>query len=72
MTLCMLQGDLGVAGGFKELSSKLKLQASSQLIGLPTSHTCFFQLNLPHYTSLENMTAGFMRALKECKGFGFG
>ena len=57
------------AGGFKELSNKLKLQASSQ--GLPTSHTCFYQLNLPHYTSLQDMTAAFTMALKECNGFGF-
>ena len=58
------------AGGFKELSSKLKLQASAQ--GLPTSHTCFFQLNLPHYTSLQEMKAAFTMAVKDCNGFGFG
>ncbi|KAL0039317.1 hypothetical protein WJX79_003044 [Trebouxia sp. C0005] len=58
------------AGGFQELSSKLKLQTSSQ--GLPTSHTCFFQLNMPWYSSVQEMTAAFTRAMQESKGFGFG
>jgi len=58
------------AGGFEELSSKLKLQASSQ--GLPTSHTCFFQLNMPRYSSAQELTAAFTRAIQESKGFGFG
>ena len=58
------------AGGFEELSSKLKLQASSQ--GLPTSHTCFFQLNMPRYSSAQELTAAFSRATQESKGFGFG
>ncbi len=60
----------GATGGFQELSSKLKLQASSQ--GLPTSHTCFFQLNMPRYSSAQELTAAFTRAIQESKGFGFG
>jgi len=65
-----LAGAAGAAGGFQELSSKLKLQASSQ--GLPTSHTCFFQLNMPRYSSLQELKAAFTRAIQESKGFGFG
>ncbi len=58
------------AGGFQELSSKLKLQPSTQ--GLPSSHTCFFQLNMPRYASLQAMKAAFTTAIEESKGFGFG
>lgn len=60
-----------VAGGFNELSSKLKLQAADST-GFPTSHTCFFQLNVPNYKSLEEMQTAFTRAMEESKGFGFG
>lgn len=60
------------AGGFAELSSKLKLQSSPQTQALPTAHTCFFQLNLPHYKSLEELTAAFTTALNESQGFAFG
>ena len=32
---------------------------------LPLSHTCFFQLDLPRYTSKENMVAKFLYAITE-------
>ena len=57
------------AGGFPDLPQQLQLHTSHQK--LPTSHTCAFQLNLPHFLSLEDMTAAFETALTESEGFGF-
>lgn len=39
---------------------------------LPTAHTCFNQLDLPQYSSLEVMKHKLLLAIKECnQGFGF-
>ena len=39
---------------------------------LPTSHTCFNQLDLPEYESLDVLRSRLVMALEEChSGFGF-
>lgn len=37
-------------------------------VNLPTSHTCFFQIDLPNYVSEENMEKKIMTALNMCGG----
>lgn len=39
---------------------------------LPTAHTCFNQLDLPEYPSVEVMRSKLLMAIRECsEGFGF-
>jgi len=39
---------------------------------LPSAHTCFNQLDLPEYTSRQELSDKLMLAIKETSGFGFG
>jgi len=39
---------------------------------LPKTHTCFFQIELPPYTSVENATEKILYAVRNCRGFAFG
>jgi len=38
---------------------------------LPTAHTCFNQLDLPKYTSEDQLRERLLTAIRECEGFGF-
>lgn len=39
---------------------------------LPAAHTCFNQLDLPEYTSYEQLVSALTTAVNECStGFGF-
>ena len=66
--------------GFKELTGMRGIQKFSifrQKIEddkmLPCGHTCFNQLDLPTYSSLEVMKTKLLLAVNEgYKGFGFG
>jgi len=44
----------------------MKLRSSSDNT-LPVSHTCFFQLELPKYSSLEVMKSKILYAINECR-----
>lgn len=35
--------------------------------GLPTAQTCFFQLRLPHYTSMEILDERLKYAINNCR-----
>ena len=67
-------------GGFKDLEGmrgpqrfQIHLASSAKPESLPTSHTCFNQLDLPKYASEEKMRERLLLAIKECsEGFGFG
>ena len=39
---------------------------------LPTAHTCFNQLDMPEYSSEEELERKLTTAIKETTGFGFG
>ncbi|MBS94012.1 MAG: hypothetical protein CL799_06180 [Chromatiales bacterium] len=39
---------------------------------LPSAHTCFNQLDMPEYTSEEELERKLTIAIKETSGFGFG
>jgi hypothetical protein len=41
-----------------------------ELLGLPKSHTCFNQLDLPEYETKEIMEEKLRFAITECSGFG--
>eukprot|EP00252_Welwitschia_mirabilis_P004840 TRINITY_DN1516_c0_g2_i1.p1 TRINITY_DN1516_c0_g2~~TRINITY_DN1516_c0_g2_i1.p1 ORF type:complete len:1132 (+),score=250.60 TRINITY_DN1516_c0_g2_i1:168-3563(+) len=60
--------------GFSGLSSKFHIhRAFTDLSWLPTAHTCFFQLVLPPYSSLEMMHARLVTIIEGhiAEGFGF-
>ena len=64
-------------GGFAALSSREELRPftivrSGMTHSLPTSHTCFNQLDLPAYESFDKLRKMLLTALNEgCEGFGF-
>jgi len=39
---------------------------------LPIAHTCFFQIEMPEYTSVENASEKLLFAVRNCRGFAFG
>ncbi len=58
--------------GFSELQPQLQICASGEPNSLPTSHTCFNQLCLPTYDSMENLQRSLSLAITEgAQGFGF-
>jgi len=59
-------------GGFEALPLRFQLVRSFESESrLPTTHTCFFQLVFPAYTSYEQMTARFEQAVSGgCGWFG--
>ncbi|KAJ7562340.1 hypothetical protein O6H91_03G065200 [Diphasiastrum complanatum] len=60
--------------GFSGLSSKFHIHRFYQDVSfVPQAHTCFYQLLLPPYSSLEMMNKRFHTILEEdkCAGFGF-
>jgi hypothetical protein len=64
--------------GFSHLQGNNEIQKfsihriSAQIDSLPTAHTCFNQLNLPDYSSYENLLKCLTLAINECAtGFGF-
>ena len=59
------------AGGFGDLSPRLNISPKRGTAGLPTSHTCFNQLCLPVYTSMEQLHDALVIAISEGnEGFG--
>jgi len=64
--------------GFKALvgmsgPQKFQIYKAHDTTRLPTAHTCFNQLDLPEYTSLEELRKYLMLAVREgSEGFGFG
>ena len=60
--------------GFAGLPSKFHIhKAHTDLTWLPTAHTCFFQLLLPSYPSLEIMNSKLYAVIEGhiFEGFGF-
>ncbi|KAK2161321.1 hypothetical protein NP493_1590g00048 [Ridgeia piscesae] len=59
-------------GGFSELSPHFQISALPEYERLPTAHTCFNQLCLPDYESMESMHKALLTAVNEGnQGFGF-
>ncbi|XP_033636147.1 apoptosis-resistant E3 ubiquitin protein ligase 1-like isoform X2 [Asterias rubens] len=58
-------------GGFGELSPKFQIIAAPTHGTLPTAHTCFNQLCLPTYDSIEHLQKALVLAINE-GGEGFG
>ncbi|XP_022090891.1 apoptosis-resistant E3 ubiquitin protein ligase 1-like [Acanthaster planci] len=58
-------------GGFAELSPKFQVIAAPTHGTLPTAHTCFNQLCLPTYDSIEHLQKALVLAINE-GGEGFG
>ncbi|CAD5122031.1 DgyrCDS10484 [Dimorphilus gyrociliatus] len=59
------------SGGFSNLVPKFQICASNSFAVLPTAHTCFNQLCLPGYESLQQMKHCLTVAINEgCQGFG--
>ncbi|XP_071079014.1 apoptosis-resistant E3 ubiquitin protein ligase 1-like [Haliotis cracherodii] len=59
------------AGGFGELNPNIQLSSSPTYNTLPTAHTCFNQLCLPDYDSIENFHRSLLLAINEGnQGFG--
>ncbi|XP_071161964.1 apoptosis-resistant E3 ubiquitin protein ligase 1-like isoform X1 [Mytilus edulis] len=60
-------------GGFKDLDPNFTISFTSYSTNsLPTAHTCFNQLCLPSYTSMEQMHKCMITAITEgFQGFGF-
>lgn len=58
-------------GGFKELNPRFTITSTPSRGRLPTAHTCFNQLCLPEYSSVEQFHTSLMIALNE-GGEGFG
>ncbi|KAI0220593.1 Apoptosis-resistant E3 ubiquitin protein ligase 1 [Lamellibrachia satsuma] len=59
-------------GGFCELCPKFQITALSEFERLPSAHTCFNQLCLPDYKSMESMHKAMLLAINEGnQGFGF-
>lgn len=58
-------------GGFSELNPKFQITAAPTYNTLPTAHTCFNQLCLPDYDSIEKFHKALMIAINEgSQGFG--
>ncbi|KAJ7550191.1 hypothetical protein O6H91_07G087700 [Diphasiastrum complanatum] len=60
--------------GFAGLSSKFQIHKVYQDVSwLPSAHTCFYQLHLPPYSSLEMMYERLHTLLEDhvVEGFGF-
>ncbi|KAL5008817.1 hypothetical protein ScPMuIL_014398 [Solemya velum] len=58
-------------GGFMELNPKFQLTAAPTFNTLPTAHTCFNQLCLPDYDSMEQLHKLLLIAINEGnQGFG--
>nr|XP_006821499.1 PREDICTED: apoptosis-resistant E3 ubiquitin protein ligase 1-like [Saccoglossus kowalevskii] len=58
-------------GGFSDLSPRFQISASPTYCTLPTAHTCFNQLCLPSYDSIEQMQKALLVAINEgSEGFG--
>ncbi|XP_077997335.1 apoptosis-resistant E3 ubiquitin protein ligase 1-like [Glandiceps talaboti] len=58
-------------GGFAELVPKFQISAAPTYGNLPTAHTCFNQLCLPLYDSLEHLQRSLLVAINEgSEGFG--
>lgn len=59
-------------GGFGELCPHFQISALPEYERLPTAHTCFNQLCLPDYESMESMHKAILMAINEGnQGFGF-
>nr|XP_037870320.1 apoptosis-resistant E3 ubiquitin protein ligase 1 isoform X2 [Bombyx mori] len=58
-------------GGFQELNPRFQLSPAPTSGALPTAHTCFNQLCLPHYDSYEQLVRALLWAINE-GGEGFG
>eukprot|EP00039_Didymoeca_costata_P004014 m.70982 g.70982 ORF g.70982 m.70982 type:complete len:976 (+) comp12189_c0_seq3:69-2996(+) len=57
-------------GGFKNLKPKLAIMYSGSHNSLPSSHTCFNQLCLPSYDSMEGLQRALETSITEgCEGF---
>lgn len=53
--------------------SRFSIHRMPRKEGLPTSHTCFNQLDMPEYQSFELLQEKLLLAIREgCEGFGFG
>ena len=51
---------------------KFSIHKSSETHLLPTAHTCFNQLDLPNYSTAEELSAKLLIAIREGnEGFGF-
>ncbi|XP_064623307.1 apoptosis-resistant E3 ubiquitin protein ligase 1-like isoform X2 [Lineus longissimus] len=58
-------------GGFTELSPKFQIAAAPMFGVLPTAHTCFNQLCLPDYESVQQLHRSLLIAINEGnQGFG--
>lgn len=57
-------------GGFRT-TRPIRIQASSEVDKLPNAHTCFYQLDLPRYSSIDIMREMLLLALRE-GSIGFG
>ncbi|KAK6183620.1 hypothetical protein SNE40_011062 [Patella caerulea] len=58
-------------GGFSELQPKIQLSSTPMFNGLPSAHTCFNQLCLPFYDSIEQFHHSLLLAVNEgSQGFG--
>ncbi|XP_041353724.1 apoptosis-resistant E3 ubiquitin protein ligase 1-like isoform X2 [Gigantopelta aegis] len=58
-------------GGFSELNPKIQISYSPTYNALPTAHTCFNQLCLPDYESIEQFHSALLLAINEGnQGFG--
>ncbi|GAB1610051.1 apoptosis-resistant E3 ubiquitin protein ligase 1-like [Argonauta hians] len=58
-------------GGFSELNPKFQISATPTFNTLPTAHTCFNQLCLPDYDSIDKFHQALMIAINEGnQGFG--
>ncbi|CAI9739768.1 apoptosis-resistant E3 ubiquitin protein ligase 1-like [Octopus vulgaris] len=58
-------------GGFSELNPKFQITAAPTFNTLPTAHTCFNQLCLPDYDSIDKFHKALMIAINEGnQGFG--
>lgn len=59
------------AGGFADLNPKFQISFSPTYNTLPTAHTCFNQLCLPDYDSMESLHRSILIAINEgFQGFG--
>jgi len=56
-------------GGFDKNKKRVILYRTADDTRLPVAHTCFFQLDLPHYKSKETLKEKFLMALSSGKDF---
>jgi E3 ubiquitin-protein ligase HERC1 len=49
-----------------EYKHQLRYYSSHTTDSLPLTHTCFFQIDIPPYSSLEIMTKRFKTAIEFC------